>query len=315
MFKWINKKLNKALCYVGIDIGTTGIKSVEVVRRPDKQVELLSYGAVPLPAGAVIEKTIKDPAVVATAIPQLLQQTGVATKNAVMAIADSTVVTKVLQFEQGCNARELEQLIMMEAERHIPHPIEEIYFDFQVLGESAHSSETMSVLLVASRKQQIDLRCALLADSGLTLSAIDLDSRALARACNFTLPPRDQVVAILDIGATLISLIVLQQNKVLYSHSESFAGPQALVLQVRRALQFFMSTGQQVSIVQLLLTGGVALLSDLAPLMTAELGIPTCVVNPFNEMRLAENIVPSALNKMAPVLMLSCGLALWSEGE
>ena len=83
-----------------------------------------------------------------------------------------------------------------------------------------------------------------------------------------------------------------------------------LLLQVKRALQFFFSTSQHTFVDHIILAGGVAKVPNIAQLIREHINIPTSVANPFAQMSVAKKVNRDIITSDAPMLMVACGLAL-----
>ena len=159
----------------------------------------------------------------------------------------------------------------------------------------------------------------------------------------------DKITAIIDIGATMTILCVLSDAGALYTRDQLFGGMQlteeiqrhyglsigdanlakkqgglpesyglevlqpfknAVVRQVTRSLQFFYSSSAHSKVDNIILAGGVASIDGLADMVTAKLGIPAFVANPFVNMTLSRKVNKTDIYSDAPSLMIACGLAL-----
>ncbi len=88
----------------------------------------------------------------------------------------------------------------------------------------------MSVLLAASRTENVDLRVAALDLGGLTGRVIDVEAFAMENAFKLIADQlavsKDAVVAVVDVGATMTTLIVLKNQRTIYSREQVFGGKQ-----------------------------------------------------------------------------------------
>ena len=211
------------------------------------------------------------------------------------------------------------------------------------------------MLLAACRKENVEVREAALALAGLTARVVDVEAHALERSfgllANQSVLPKDRLVAVVDIGATMTTLSVLHHGRIIYTREQLFGGRQltediqrrygltleqaglakkqgglpddyvsavlqpfreALVQQVSRSLQFFFAGGQYDAIDHILLVGGTASIYGLERLIEERLGTPTQVANPFAGMTLSAKVNAAALASDAPAMMIACGLALRS---
>ena len=167
---------------IGLDISSSSVKVLELSKKGDRyQVE--SYASEPLPPNLVVEKTITDPNLVGEVIARAVKKAGTSTKNAAVAVAGSAVFSKTIEVPASLTGRDLENFIQAEAGGHVPYPLEEVNYDFQVLGPQANNPENLNVLLAACRKEVIEQRSAALEIAGLKPKLVDLELFAMENAC------------------------------------------------------------------------------------------------------------------------------------
>ncbi len=80
-----------------------------------------------------------------------------------IAISGDAAITKVIQMPRGLRDADLEAQVEMQADQYIPFPMDEVSYDFEVLGPSAKDGESIDVLLVASRTENVEQRRAAVA--------------------------------------------------------------------------------------------------------------------------------------------------------
>ena len=352
MLGLFNKKANTLL---GIDISSTSVKLIEL-SRSGRRYKVEAYAVEPLPPNAVVEKNIAELDGVGQALSRVLVKARTSAKHAAVAVAGSAVITKTIEMEAGLTDDELENQLKIEADQYIPYPLEEVAIDFEVQGPTARNSERVDVLLAACRKENVEVREAALSVAGLTAKVVDVEAYALERAYGLVVQQLgsdrdDLTVAIIDIGATMMTLSVLHNGKTLYSRESMFGGRQlteeiqrryglsveeaglakkagglpddydaevlqpfkeAVVQQVSRSLQFFFASGQFNDVDFILLAGGTASIPDLDRLIQQKIGTTTLVANPFAEMALGSKVNAGSLASDAPALMIACGLAMRS---
>ncbi len=344
-----NKKQKPLL---GLDISSTSVKMLEISRQGDSyRVE--NYAVKPLPANAVVEKNINDPEVVAQVVKALVQSARTKVKDSAVAVAGSSVITKLIEMPGDLNEEAMEMQISLEADQYIPYPLEEVAIDFDIQGVSEKNPEQVEVLLAACRRENVDSRASILEMADLHPKVVDVEAYTLERA--FALvqeqfeDQEEQIVAVLDIGATMTTLSVLIDGKTIYTREQLFGGKQlteeiqrryglsseeaglakkqgglpddyepevlepfkdAVVQQVTRSLQFFFSSSQYNDVDHIVLAGGVASLEGLAGMIEEKLGTSVTVANPFANMSISSRVNSAMLANDAPSLMIATGLAL-----
>lgn len=220
----------KAQCLLGVDISPTAVKLLEL-SHSDGGYRVESYVVEVLPPGAVAEKAIADVEAVGDVISRLVARVRPKTKQAAVAVAAASAITKVVEMEAGLSDDDREMQLRVEADQHIPFPLEDVRMDFQVLGPLDNNPDRVNVLLVASRTDNVQMRTDALEIGGLKPAAVDVETYAIERA--FGLICADgatdlaaKTVAIFDVGASQSALIVLHEGRVVYNREMSFGGEQ-----------------------------------------------------------------------------------------
>lgn len=215
---------------LGIDISSSSVKILEISGSGD-ELCVEGYGRQLLPVNALDGNVIKDVEAVANCIKKLITTSRLNCKQVALAVPDSAVISKVVQINDGLNDSEMEELVIIEADKYIPYPIDEINLDFEILGHSAKNSAMLDVLIVASRAENVNSRVEAITRAGLEARIVDVESYAVERAAqqlSQELPAggRDKIVAIIDIGANYTHLFVLHGMRLIFSREEKFGGRQ-----------------------------------------------------------------------------------------
>ena len=215
---------------LGLDITPSSIKLIELTLSGG-QYTVDAYAAEATPQNAMNEKAIVDADAVGEAIARAVRRAGVRTKDAAVAISGDAAITKVIQMPRNLNDADLEAQVEMQADQYIPFPMDEVAYDFEVLGGSEKDPESMDVLLVASRSENVEQRRAAVAAAGLTARIVDVEAFALENACRLMthqMPDGgiDRSVAVVDFGASTTTFSVLRNLKVVYTRDFAFGGQQ-----------------------------------------------------------------------------------------
>src|SRR4029453_4241408 len=140
-------------------------------------------------------------------------------------------ITKVIQMPRSLRESDLEAQVEMQADQYIPFPMDEVSYDFEVLGPSEKDPETNDVLLVATRTENVEQRQAAVKAAGLTAKIVDVEAFALENACKLMthqMPDGgiDRTIAVVDFGASSTTFSVLRDLKVIYTRDFAFGGQQ-----------------------------------------------------------------------------------------
>ena len=170
-----------------------------------------------------------SPAIVA--VRKLIERSGTKTRQVVMAMPQSAVITKRIMLPAGLREEEMELQVESEANQYIPFSLDEVSLDFCVIGPSTTSAGDVEVLIAASRKDRVQDRQGLAEAAGLKPVVLDIESHASRLAMGrvvSALPNegRDALVALFEIGADTTSLKVLRDDEMLYDRDQAFGGSQ-----------------------------------------------------------------------------------------
>lgn len=345
----------KSAPIIGVDISSTAVKLLELTGSGDKY-KVEAYAVEPLPPNAVIEKNITDVEAVGDSIRRAVKRSGSKTRHAAVAVAGSAVITKIITMPGNLSDDELASQIELEADQYIPYALNEVNMDFEVIGPSEPDPDRVDVMLAASRSENVDVRVAAVELGGLQCKMVDVEAFALENA--FGLLTQDmpsagigEVIALVDIGATMTTLSVLADLKIIYAREQVFGGKQlteeiqrrygltyeeaglakrqgglpdiygpevlepfkeSMAQQVNRALQFFYSSSQYTQVDLIVMAGGCASIEGSEEVIAEKTGTQVMIANPFANMSLSSKVRAQGLSNDAPSLMIACGLAMRS---
>jgi type IV pilus assembly protein PilM len=214
----------------GLDITTSSIKLIELVPN-GRGYRVECYAAEPSPPNSITEKSIVDADAVGEAVRRAVKRASTKATEVAIAISGDAAITKVIQMPRNLNENDLEAQVEIQADQYIPFPMEEVSFDFQVIGESAGDPDMVDVLLVATRTENVDQRKAAVEAAGLKARIVDVEPFALENACGLLthqMPDAgmDHQVAVVDFGASSTTFSVLQDLRVVYTRDFNFGGQQ-----------------------------------------------------------------------------------------
>jgi type IV pilus assembly protein PilM len=317
--------LGKSKQLVGLDIGSSSIKAVEL-RRAGKELEAIKLAMDLLPPEIVVDGAIVDPGHVSNSIAKVFNEKKIACKQVATSVSGHSVIVKKLSL-QTMTDEELEGAIQLEAGQHIPFDIAEVNLDYQVL-ETAPESATMDVLLVAVKKDKILNYTNVLTLAGKSPSVVDIDAFALQNAYEYNYDPaEDMTVALLNLGASVMNINIVRGRTPLFTRDVSIGGNQytdslqkeldlgfeeaenvkigvqvpgvsedaripilksvseIIVLEIQKTFDFFRATAGGEQIQKLYMAGGSARVFGLSEVLKQELGIPVEELNPFRKIK------------------------------
>jgi type IV pilus assembly protein PilM len=208
---------------VGLDIGSSCIKAVQL-ERTRNHYRMVECGMAGIRPETIVDGVIMDADAVSSTIRQLFDKHGILIKNVACSISGHSVIIKKIKIPKMKKA-ELRKGIMWEAEQHVPYAIEDVNVDFQILKEAGPSEQEMDVLLVAVKKETLNAYLAAITAAGLTTAVVDVDAFAIENS--FTMLGKlqpDEVVALVNIGAALTNINILDGGVSDFTRDSSFGG-------------------------------------------------------------------------------------------
>jgi len=214
---------------VGVDISSTAVKLLQL-SQSGNGYRVEHYAVEPLPVNAVVEKNIADVEAVGAAVRRAFERSGAKTRYAAAAVPGSSVISRVIPMAAGLGEDDMEAQVEVEASNYIPYPIDEVNYDFEVLGPMPNATDSVQVLLVASRTENVEARQAALELAGLEAKVMDVEAFAIENAFSLLVPqltvPKGGLVALVDIGASTTTLNVLRDGRSQYLREQVFGGRQ-----------------------------------------------------------------------------------------
>jgi type IV pilus assembly protein PilM len=211
---------------VGLDIGSSAIKLVELRERKAGEFHLQRLGIEPLSPEAIVDGSIMDSSLVVDAIHKLNDHTKVKSTSYATSLSGHSVIIKKIQLP-AMPHEELAESIQWEAEQYIPFDINDVRLDYVVLSEGEPGRDNMDVLLVAVKRDKVNDYVSVISQTGKTPSVVDVDAFAVQNAyeVNYDLDPR-KVVALINMGAGVTNINILARGTTVFWRDISFGGNQ-----------------------------------------------------------------------------------------
>ena len=218
--------IGKAKSVVGLDIGSSAVKAVEL-KPVGKGFRVAAFGSEPVPQDAIVDGAIIDAGAVADAIRRVFDNNkAFKAKDVCASLSGNAVIVKKITLPVMTES-ELGESIYWEAEQYIPFDIQDVNLDYQILdpGTGPESRGSMEVLLVAAKKEKIADYTGVITQAGRAPVIVDVDAFALQNAfeVNYGLESA-HVVVLLNAGASAININILQGDQSVFTRDISIGG-------------------------------------------------------------------------------------------
>ena len=223
---WIPfKKTSKK--FLGIDIGTTSIKVVELAGSRTR-IKLQNYGEIGPPMFyekpfRTFEKStlLLSNQDIAKAIGAIFKEAKIENREAIFSIPDFSTFFTFLELPP-MTEEEISSAVQFKARQHVPLPLSGVALDWTIIeGEpSNHKKPELKILLVAVPNEVINQYQEIARLSQIRLLALEAEVFGLARSL---IKDKKGIIALVDVGAQSTTISVIEKGilKITYSFDVS----------------------------------------------------------------------------------------------
>lgn len=214
------KRTNKSM--VGVDIGSSSVKAVELQGK-NGDFELVSLGYESLEPDSVVDGQIMELNSVSNAISNIFNEHKIKTNRVAAGVNGHSVIVKNIILPQMSSA-ELQESFAWHAEEHIPFDIADVTLDYHVTGTT---DDAIHVLMAACKRDKVANLKQAIQLAGKQPTIIDVDAFALQNCYELNYDPQpNEVVALLNIGASTTNINILNGNRSVFTRDATFGGNQ-----------------------------------------------------------------------------------------
>ncbi|HNV97249.1 MAG TPA: pilus assembly protein PilM [bacterium] len=260
----------KAQNFLGVDIGTSGIKLVQLSNEKGR-ARLVTYGMAEIGADVIRNKTAENINIIATKLASLVQKSRVSTKDCSAALPIFSVFNSVISLPEMSKS-DMDSAVRWEAKKFVPFPIEEMILDWKTIikpdksNQITHNdklytngeidktrdfiktkSKFTKVLLTAAPKSLVSIYIDIFKKAQLNLLSLEVESFATARAL---IDQNTNNVMIIDIGSVTTDVCVVENGLPILNRSIEVGGnlmtesiSRSLNISFERAEQFKQDFG------------------------------------------------------------------------
>jgi len=214
---------NKKKQCVGLDIGSGSLKAVELRPTGKDAYALSAYGYEEMSPEWFADGAIMAPRPIAEVIGRIFTNQHIQNDQVIASISGHSVIVKKISIHLQ-DEEDLAESIRWGAAQHLPFDINEVNFDFQILGENI-STDMLEVLFVAVKKDTIQAYTDMFKQAKKVLAILDVDAFALQNAYEYNYQPRsDSTAALLHIGANKMMINLVAGTEFLFTRDISVGG-------------------------------------------------------------------------------------------
>ncbi|PIS41588.1 MAG: hypothetical protein COT25_02280 [Candidatus Kerfeldbacteria bacterium CG08_land_8_20_14_0_20_42_7] len=229
---------NKQQNYLGIDIGGSSIKLVEL-KDVNGRPQLVTYGFVEFETNILKSNAPENREAIIKALRHIMKEAQVTSDKALTGLPSFTVFSSIISLPT-MSKKELMSAVKWEAKKFVPMPVEEMILDWEIIkdheateekdekkkekdekGGAKPSQKDMKVLLTAAPRNLVERYVDIFKGADLELVSLETQAFALERS----LIGRDKApIMVVDIGATATDIMVFIDGIPLVTRSLDIGG-------------------------------------------------------------------------------------------
>lgn len=209
---------------VGLDIGSSSLKLAEVISNSKGHL-LNRFVETPLSKGIIIDGILADAPALSLKIKEIFKLAKCGRKGIVTSLAGNSVIVKKVTLEQ-MNEDELRELIKDEAGKYLPFDnMDDVNYDFQILGENNYNPNQMDIIIVAAKKEIVNSYIEAAAASGQNVEIMDVAPFVLETLyeANYEFD-NDEIAVIINMGASTTGINVVKGGTSVFTRDFALAG-------------------------------------------------------------------------------------------
>ncbi len=286
--------------FVGIDIGTSGIKVVELIK-DGNSVVLSNYGFSEKKIEDVVAQQKINHSYVAKAINEVLKKSKIQTRNVVTALPTFSVFSSVLSLKEIPD-KSLDPAIRWEAKKIIPLPLDEMVLDWKKIETSENEKKkngVIKVLITGAPRTLVNSYINIYKKAKLNLLSLETETFSLVRSL---IGNDKSPFMIVEIGASTTDISLINNSIPVLSRSIDIGGKvfteavaKKLKVNVGRAEQFKCDLG----------LSAIELTEEAVPKIIKESVSPI-----VNEIKYALNLFKNSNNLEVEKIILSGGSSM-----
>ncbi len=202
--------LNAKSNFLAVDCGAGSLKLAEFEVNEAGGLVLKQYAIKSLGLEGSLEA--KREALILKTLQEVIAERGISAKELNICAPGFHVFSKFVKLPPVEDASKVSKIVEFEARSNVPFPLEEVVWDYQILGTTANNE--LEVLLVAIKSDIVEGLFRMAEANGLRLQVCDVSPAALCNAFRFNYGDLDDCTMLLDIGAKTSNLLFFEKGKV-----------------------------------------------------------------------------------------------------
>ena len=215
---------------LALNVGASKLVLAEFAVRPGRAPELLNYGIAELGVEPDNETDVLPYVVVA--LRDIMREHGIRPAPLLLSLSGQVVFPRFVKLPPVAREK-IAEMIRYEAEQNVPFPIDEVVWDYQLIGDASEGEQ--HAMIVAVKADNITEAAECVSAAGLEPELVDVAPLALYNCVRYNYPDLTGCAMVLDIGARSTNLVFIEQGRV-FSRTIAVAG-NAITQEIAKSFQ------------------------------------------------------------------------------
>src|SRR6266571_3416375 len=210
--------MTKATRIISLNLGSQTIGLAEFEAQPQGGLVLQNYRLREVlidPAGEEIRRTQ-----ISAALREMMAELQIRHAAVNYAVSAQSVFARFVKLP-SVEEEKIGRIIAFEAQQNVPFPIDEVVWDYQLIGGGGE--EQVQVVLVAIKSDLLDEINVAVEETGLRTAIVDVATMALYNAFRYNYADLSGCSLLVDIGARTTNLLFVEPQKI-FSRSVPVGG-------------------------------------------------------------------------------------------
>lgn len=221
--------MSKGHRILALDIGASTVKLAEFNATRDGSVELMNFGVSALGSDSASDQ--ERATLITATIKELMHDCDIKPGPVLLSVSGQSVFSRFVKLPP-VDKDKVYQIIAYEAQQNVPFPINEVVWDYQLIGRGEGE---LDVMLAAIKADIIISLTDAVDQAGLQADLVDVAPMALYNAVRFNYSDTAGCTLVVDIGSRSTDLIFMEQSRV-FIRSVPVAG-NAITQQIMREFE------------------------------------------------------------------------------
>lgn len=227
---------------LAVDVGNHAIKLAEFAPGKGGTVELVNFAIEPLGLSPTDEHLRSQ--YITSTLQSILREKGIRPGPAVVCVSGQNVFSRFVKLPP-VDKDKIAQIVAYEAQQNVPFPIEEVVWDYQLIGSS---HEELDVMLAAIKGNIVEDLTRAVSAAGLSPELVDVAPMALYNAARYNQPDMPGCTLLIDAGGRSTDLVFMEAGRV-FIRSIPVAG-NSITQQIAREFNVGADQAEQMKIEQ-----------------------------------------------------------------